>query len=113
MSQNNNSEDSTDEEESLFFVGSSGLEWKGSIKEKISGIYTWKQRVESTGIIDEPKEIKFIKYPFDRYNITVAVSSNNEFIGITEVQLNEDFRSYKLKSSSQFSSEVEDFYFEE
>lgn len=69
--------------------------------------------MESTGIVDEPKQIKFIKYPFDRYKITVAVSSNNEFIGITEVQLNEDFRNYKQKHISQTSLNVEDFYFEE
>ncbi|MFW9989227.1 MAG: hypothetical protein ACFFC3_11265 [Candidatus Odinarchaeota archaeon] len=113
MGQNKNSKDSLDEEESLLFVDSSGLDWKSSIEDLLLGIYTWKERVETTGIIDEPKKIKIIKYPFDRYTITVAVSSNNEFIGITEVQLNEDFRSYKLKGSSQFSSEVEDFYFEE
>ena len=112
MSQKYNNEDSEDEEESLFLDSSIGLEWKDNIKEKISKIYTWNVRLESTGFIDEPKEINFIKYPFDRYKITVAVSSNNEFLGITEVQLNKDFRSYKLKPSSRFSSEVEDYYFE-
>lgn len=113
MTKKDNVEDSSEEQETLHFVSLSSLDKVTGIKEKLSEIYNWKESVESTGIIDEPVSIKFIKYPFDRYNITVAISSNNEFIGITEVQLNEDFRSYKLKRTSQFSAEVEDFYFKE
>ena len=75
--------------------------------------YIEEKEEESTGMIDELEEVHYIKYPFDRYIIKVAVSSNNEFIGIKEVEINKDFRNYKQKRRSKLSPKIEDFYFEE
>lgn len=77
------------------------------------GFLTRETKAEITGSIDEPKPIKTIKYPFDRYLVTIELSSKNEFLGITEIQLNKDFRTYKQKKESQTSLDVEQYYFEE
>lgn len=77
------------------------------------GFLAWGKKAEITGTIDELKPTKIIKYPFDRYIVTIEISSNNEFLGITEIQLNKDFRTYKQKKESQISLDVEQYYFEE
>lgn len=68
---------------------------------------------EGTGNTEEVKISKFIKYPFERYVITLELSSNNEFIGISEVTLNRDFRSFREKIASVKSVDAEDLHFEE
>ena len=68
---------------------------------------------EGTGNTEEVKISKFIKYPFERYVITLELSPNNEFIGISEVTLNRDFRSFREKIASVKSVDAEDLHFEE
>lgn len=65
---------------------------------------------EETGGHEAQEEHKIIVYPFDRYQIKIELTSNNEFVGITEVKLNKDFLSYKQKISTQGFHDVEEFY---
>lgn len=63
-----------------------------------------------TGDNSLTQESRSIVYPFERFNITVKVSSSNEFVGITEVEINKDFMSYKQKIAQQGYHDVEQFY---
>ncbi len=41
------------------------------------------------------KDFVTLEYPFERYVITVKLTSDGRFVGIEEVRINQDFRSYK------------------
>lgn len=71
-----------------------------------------KLKNQGSGSHDMPKDYKEIVYPFDKYEITVRLSLNNEFIGISEVKVNKDFLSYKQKISSKGFHDVDEFYSE-
>jgi len=66
-----------------------------------------------TGDSSLTQETRTIVYPFERFNITVKVSPSNEFVGITEVEINKEFMSYKQKIAQQGYHDVEQFYKEE
>lgn len=53
---------------------------------------------------------KEIVYPFDKFEIKVKLSPSNEFIGVTEVKINQKFLSEQQRISSQGSFSVDDFY---
>lgn len=76
-------------------------------------IYIKKKLEDATGNIEEIKSNRFIKYPFDRYTVTIELSPNNEFIGITEIALNKDFRSYLEKIKTEKVHNIEEFNIEE
>ncbi|MBM2813960.1 MAG: hypothetical protein HW421_722 [Ignavibacteria bacterium] len=61
----------------------------------------------SQGFIDENKIISYI---FDKYQINVKVTSNNEFIGITEIKINKEFLSHKHKITTKGYHDVDEFY---
>ena len=63
----------------------------------------------STGSLPSP-QWKTIIYPFDKYEITVVLTQNDEFIGISEVSLKQEFVSYKQKTTPQGYHDVADFY---
>ncbi len=63
-----------------------------------------------TGDSSLTQETRTIVYPFERFNITVKISPSNEFMGITEVEINKDFLSYKQKTAQQGYHDVEQFY---
>ena len=69
-----------------------------------------KFRKQGTGSHDESEDYRTIVYPFDKYKITIKVTSNNEFIGITEVEINKDFLSHKQKTSIKGYHDVDKFY---
>lgn len=58
-------------------------------------------------------ETKFIVYPFGKYEITVELTSTNEFLGIVEVKVNKDFRSYSQRITSTKVHDVEEYYKDE
>lgn len=64
---------------------------------------------EGTGGLPS-EDFKEIVYPFDKYEITVKLTPNNEFIAITEVKVKTDFMSYKEKISTKGYHDVEAFY---
>ena len=63
-----------------------------------------------TGGHRTPEDFKEIVYPFHKYEITVKVSLDNEFIGISKVKVNKDFRSYKQRIVSKGFHDVDEFY---
>lgn len=58
-------------------------------------------------------EKQFIVYPFGKYEITVELSSTNQFVGIVEVKVNKDFRSYSQRIASTKVHDVEEYYKDE
>ena len=64
---------------------------------------------DSLNTVITPKEYKTIVYPFGKYQITIKLSLNNEFIGILEVKVNKDFLSYRQNISKGFH-DVDEFY---
>jgi hypothetical protein len=58
-------------------------------------------------------ETQFIKYKLGKYEITVEVTLDNKFIGITEIKVNTDFRSYHQKIASTKAFDVEEYYKDE
>lgn len=69
-----------------------------------------KFKEEGTGNHDVAKGYKTIIYPFDKYQIKIKLTLNNEFIGITEVKINKDFLSYKQKMTLKGYHDVDEFY---
>ncbi len=66
----------------------------------------------ATGSHDFEKK-KYITYPFDKYEITVELTSSNRFIGIVEVKVNKDFRTFSQKIASANVHDVEEYYKDE
>ncbi|MFW9968740.1 MAG: hypothetical protein ACFFDF_00980 [Candidatus Odinarchaeota archaeon] len=65
---------------------------------------------ETTGTEENIKEIKEIKVPFEKYIVTVGLSPTNEFLGITEIEIIEDFRSEREKIKSKPFYDVDEYY---
>ena len=65
---------------------------------------------QRTGSHDITKDYRTIVYPFGKYEITIKLSPNNEFMGILEVKVNKDFLSYKHKMVSKGFHDVDEFY---
>jgi hypothetical protein len=65
---------------------------------------------DSTGSQEIPVDFDIKIVPFDKYNIKVKVSKDNEFIGILEVEVNKDFLSHKKSITPTGSHDVDDFY---
>lgn len=63
-----------------------------------------------TGSHENLEDYKIITYPFDKYQIKIKLTPNNEFIEIIEVQINKDFLSYKQKITPMGFHDVEKFY---
>lgn len=68
---------------------------------------------EATGSLAEVKKYKIISYPFDRYDVKVKVTPNNEFVEIVEIALNKNFLTQKQKISLKGFHDVEKFYIEQ
>jgi hypothetical protein len=74
-------------------------------------IYSYnKMKTRGTGGLVLRKSSSQITYPFGKYNVTVKVSKDQKFVGISEIRINKDFRSYKQKLVPKGYHDVEDFY---
>lgn len=62
-----------------------------------------------TGSFGPSKEYITRIYPFNQYLITVKLAPDGTFIGIEEVRLNRDFRSYKQKISQKIFHYVDEY----
>jgi len=58
-------------------------------------------------------QTRLINYKFGKYEITVEVTLDNKFTGITEIKVNKDFRSYHQKIASTKVLDVEEYYKDE
>ena len=73
--------------------------------------YSYNQmKTRGTGGLVLRKSSNQITYPFGKYNVTVKVSKDQKFVGISEIRINKDFRSYKQKLVPKGFHDVEDFY---
>lgn len=53
---------------------------------------------------------RIVSVQFDRYTIKVKLGGANEFLGIVEVGVKQDFRSLRERIESEGSHDVSDFY---
>ena len=82
---------------------SSEIQWKPVtikkyMEEETGNVDEWLKPIEEqfTGNIED-KSTKIIKYPFERYIVSIELTPKNELIRITEITLNKDFRSLQEK----------------
>ncbi|MHA1714014.1 MAG: hypothetical protein ACTSXP_00080 [Promethearchaeota archaeon] len=68
--------------------------------------------IEGTGIVPRREE-KFVDYSFDKYVVTVRLSHNNKFLGISAIKINQDFRKLKQKILASSRIDIEEFLEEE
>lgn len=61
---------------------------------------------------DGTEEIKYINFPFGKFDITIKLTKNNEFIGISELKISRDFLAKKKKLPAKFF-DVEKYYKDE
>ena len=63
----------------------------------------------TASIIDQA-EYKVVKVPFGKYELTLKLSMNNEFLDVLEIRINKDFaKSIKEKQPKGFH-DVDEFY---
>ncbi|MFA5164205.1 MAG: hypothetical protein WC481_01405 [Candidatus Omnitrophota bacterium] len=65
---------------------------------------------DGTGSHDDQIDYRVVSYPFDRYEIKIKISKNNEFLGIEEVGINKEFMSYRQKLSVKGVHDIDEFY---
>jgi len=51
-----------------------------------------------------------VRYPFDRYIVTVVLDSAQRFIGIKEIAINKDFMDYRQKGRLKGLPDADKFY---
>lgn len=66
--------------------------------------------IERTGDHRFIEDLKVISYPFDKYKIKIMLTPYNEFVGIKEIEIDKDFRSYKEKIATKGFHDVDEFY---
>jgi hypothetical protein len=57
---------------------------------------------EDRGTGSTPKEYVTRIYPFDKYIIVVKLTVDGRFVGIEEVRVNKDFRSFQQRAQERF-----------
>ena len=68
-------------------------------------------KIEVTGSKSEDEFVRF--YPFGKYMIAVKLSSDGKFLGIEEVIIDRDFRSYEQKIFKETFPNIGDYVPEE
>ena len=58
-------------------------------------------------------EKKYVNCPFGKYEIMVELTLDDKFLGITQVKLNKDFRTFSQKISRRIVHDVEEYYKDE
>lgn len=65
---------------------------------------------QSTGKRSESEDYRILTTTFDRYDIKIKVSPENEFIEVLEVKINKDFLSQKQRMGVQSYLDVDKYY---
>lgn len=63
-----------------------------------------------TGDQEDLVQRRLIRYPFEKYEITVVVGPSNEFLGIVEVAINKQFLTYRERNLPHGYHDVDEFY---
>jgi len=58
-------------------------------------------------------EKKYVNSKFGKYEIMVELTLDDKFLGITQVKLNKDFRTFSQKISRKVVHDVEEYYKDE
>ncbi len=66
-----------------------------------------------TGEDIQLENYKVIDYSVGKYTVKVCLSPTNEFLGIVEVAVTADFRSYEQRSARLGVHEIDEFYREQ
>lgn len=56
------------------------------------------------------EETRVVEISFDPYIVKVRLGDNNQFLGISEIQLNKNFFDNKLKYLIKEGKDIEEFY---
>jgi hypothetical protein len=56
----------------------------------------------------KPKDSTILTYKFEQYDIDVKLTPDGKFLGIEEVRINKDFRSFKNKTPQRIFAEVDE-----
>ena len=65
---------------------------------------------EATGESEKVQNFKSIIYPIGKYEVTVRLSAEGQFIAIDEVKINKSFINYRKLSTSGDYHDVDEFY---
>lgn len=63
-----------------------------------------------TGSGSHVEETRIIEVNFDPYVVKVRLGNNNQFLGISEIQLNKNFFDNRMKFSIKGGKDIEEFY---
>lgn len=66
-----------------------------------------------TGEAIDQIEHKIIKFPFGKYELTLKLSANNEFLDVLEIRINKDFAASIKEKQRKGFHDVDEFYPEE
>lgn len=71
--------------------------------------YKSRSKANGTGSASIADEFVRIVYPFEKYEIVVKLTPDRKFVGIEEVRVNKDFRSFKQKISEKQFSYIDEY----
>ncbi len=80
---------------------------------KISSYHSTHRTTSDTGSDLKSDNYKEIHYPLDKYEITVRLSLDNRFIGVTEIKVNKDFLTHSQRISPKGFHDYDKYYLEE
>lgn len=67
-----------------------------------------KEKMRNVGTGSDSSEYKTLVYPFEMFEIVVKLTLDGKFVGIEEIRINKDFRSYKTQSPQRIFAEVDE-----
>ena len=67
-----------------------------------------KEQMDAGTERSKPEDSTIITYKFEQYDIDVKLTPDGRFLGIEEVRINKDFRSYKNQTPQRIFIEVDE-----
>ena len=66
------------------------------------------QERRNIGTGSDSSEYVTVLYPFEMFEIVVKLTLDGKFVGIEEIRINKDFRSYKNKTPQRIFADVDE-----
>lgn len=66
------------------------------------------QKRRNIGTGSDSSEYVTVLYPFEMFEIIVKLTLDGKFVGIEEIRINKDFRSYKNKTPQSIFAHVDE-----
>ncbi|QEE15625.1 hypothetical protein DSAG12_01451 [Promethearchaeum syntrophicum] len=60
---------------------------------------------------ENPETFLIVKYPFEKYLVSIKTDVEGKFLGITEIEINQDFINYEKLKIKSSEVNIEQFYF--